>query len=82
MSNLIKFILKSRVPILVDPRFIRNVQGNNIDTTITIDSKDEHGEYITHTIPKSVKEVTDIIEDKFKEIKKDQSREVGNQSPE
>lgn len=79
MSNLIKFILSSRIPILVDPRFIRNVQGNNIETIVTVDSKDENGEYITHVIPKSIKEVTEIIEDKFKEIKEDQNREAGNQ---
>lgn len=82
MSNLIKFILKSRVPILVDPRFIRNVQGNDIETIITVASKDEYGEYITHVIPKPIKEVTDIIEDKLKEIKKDQSQDQENQSPE
>lgn len=80
MSNLIKFLFSSGTPVLIDPRIIRSVEGNNLKTEITLDSKDpETGDYIVHIIPKSVKEVTKIIEDKFIEIKADQILEQGNQ---
>lgn len=81
MSNLIKFFLRSRSVVMIDPRFIRDVHGNNNETQITLASIDPDTEtYRVHIIPKPVNEVSQIIESKFIEIKMDQIQDQDNQN--
>lgn len=62
MNNLIEINLGSGKTILLDPSFIREVTGGMASTTVTIERKDDSGNYVTYRIPMPFNEFCRMIQ--------------------
>lgn len=62
MNNLIEIKLGSGEIILLDPSFIREVTGGPVETIVTIDRRNDLGNYVTYRIPMPFKEFCRMIQ--------------------